>query len=200
MKLPICPRSWRLAPMTATPPFNYWQSAKPTSQHCHKISLSQTTHITLTYSYGWQLPMEKYTTSNPQKIIHDIHTLGSLLSSCLAISSSEGRPPAVTSEARVNVQYDSLLLLAADMVVWLCTLVRSTALQRPHLFVESAKIFEAGWWSTHLMETPFCGVSDWVTGERNWPKQFNLMTINPMQRDKYLVENNLIAYLKICHE
>ena len=43
-------------------------------------------------------------------------TLGSLLSSCLAISSSDGSPPAATSEARVNVQYDSLLLVAADMV------------------------------------------------------------------------------------
>ena len=57
-----------------------------------------------------------------------IHTLGSLLSSCLAISSSEGRPPAVTSEARVKVQYDSLLLLAADMVDR-CVYIRSTALQ-----------------------------------------------------------------------
>ena len=45
-------------------------------------------------------------------------TLGSLLSNCFAISSSEGRPPAVTSDARVNVQYDSLLLTAVDMVGW----------------------------------------------------------------------------------
>ena len=44
-------------------------------------------------------------------------TLGSLLSSCLAISSSLGNPPAVTSDARVKVQYDSLLLVAADIMV-----------------------------------------------------------------------------------
>ena len=43
-------------------------------------------------------------------------TLGSLLSNCFAISSSDGNPPAVTSDARVKVQYDSLLFVAADMV------------------------------------------------------------------------------------
>lgn len=35
----------------------------------------------------------------------------------LAISSCEGRPPAVTSDDSVNVQYDSLELLAVLMVV-----------------------------------------------------------------------------------
>lgn len=38
-------------------------------------------------------------------------TCGSLFSNCFAISSSDGKPPAVTSDARVNVQYDSLLLV-----------------------------------------------------------------------------------------
>ena len=48
--------------------------------------------------------------------MHKKLTFGSLLSNCFAISSSLGSPPAVTSDARVNVQYDSLLLVAAAMV------------------------------------------------------------------------------------
>lgn len=36
-------------------------------------------------------------------------TLASELSKSLAISSSDGNPPAVTSDASVNVQYDSML-------------------------------------------------------------------------------------------
>ena len=42
-------------------------------------------------------------------------TFVSRLSKSLAISSSDGRPPAVTSSASVKVQYDSLLLAGVVM-------------------------------------------------------------------------------------
>ena len=38
----------------------------------------------------------------------------------MAISSSDGSPPAVTSDASVKVQYDSLLLAGAMVKVVLC--------------------------------------------------------------------------------
>lgn len=44
-------------------------------------------------------------------------TLLSEDSKSLAMSCSEGKPPAVTSEANVNVQYDSILFVGAAMVV-----------------------------------------------------------------------------------
>ena len=44
-------------------------------------------------------------------------TLSSDDSRSLAISSSDGRPPAVTSDASVKVQYDSLLLVGGAMVL-----------------------------------------------------------------------------------
>lgn len=44
-------------------------------------------------------------------------TLSSELSKSFAISSSLGRPPAVTSLARVNVQYVSLLLVGGATMV-----------------------------------------------------------------------------------
>lgn len=43
-------------------------------------------------------------------------TFVSRLSKSFAISSSDGRPPAVTSSASVKVQYDSLLLAGVVMV------------------------------------------------------------------------------------
>jgi hypothetical protein len=43
-------------------------------------------------------------------------TLASLLSKSLAMSASDGKPPAVTSDANVNVQYDSLLFDGAMVV------------------------------------------------------------------------------------
>lgn len=61
--------------------------------------------------------MTDYPKPPPLRTHIKTHTLGSLLSICLAISSSDGSPPAVTSDARVNVQYDSLLLVAADDMV-----------------------------------------------------------------------------------
>mmetsp|Transcript_20709 Transcript_20709/g.30430 ORF Transcript_20709/g.30430 Transcript_20709/m.30430 type:complete len:110 (-) Transcript_20709:6-335(-) len=51
------------------------------------------------------------------------HTLGSELSKSLAISSSDGRPPVVTSDASVNVQYDSLLFVGGGMVARIFNLI-----------------------------------------------------------------------------
>ena len=44
-------------------------------------------------------------------------TLSSLDSKSFAISASDGRPPAVTSDASVNVQYVSFAFFGAGMVV-----------------------------------------------------------------------------------
>ena len=57
-------------------------------------------------------------------------TLSSFDSRSLAISSSDGRPPAVTSDARVKVQYDSLLLVGGAMVV--CCLLFLSVSALPH--------------------------------------------------------------------
>ena len=62
-------------------------------------------------------------------------TSGSLSSRSLAMSSSDGNPPAVTSEASVKVQYDSLLLFGAGIVVvfdgLLCSLLCWEQRERP---------------------------------------------------------------------
>ena len=68
--------------------------------------------------------MTDYPKPPPLRTHIKTHTLGSLLSICLAISSSDGSPPAVTSDARVNVQYDSLLLVAADDMVGRATCLK----------------------------------------------------------------------------
>jgi hypothetical protein len=62
--------------------------------------------------------------------------LASELSKSLAISCSDGNPPAVTSDANVKVQYDSLLLAGAMVKVnwcnnkWVAQLLDFHAIQR----------------------------------------------------------------------